>query len=437
MHPKKRVLYTQHFFIFASNLLLRNKLSNTIYDVAVVGGGIVGAASAYKIQKRFPGLKVILFEKENELAAHQTGHNSGVIHSGLYYKPGSYKAKNCVEGRRELVAFAKEHKIDHDVCGKVVVATKESELPFLTKIFNNGIANNTEGIERISSDQIKEIEPHCVGIDGIWVPCTGIIDFVGATKKMGELMLAINPASSIQLSCEVQSWERGENLTKIQTSKGVFSAKHTVFCGGLQSDRLAKKDKVDAPMEIVGFRGDYFELTEKGHHKVKNLIYPVPNPEFPFLGVHFTRMTNGEIECGPNAVFVFKREGYKKTSFNFKDTADALSYKGTWKLFAKHWRFGLDEYKRAFSKRLFLNRLQGLIPSLEMDDLKPGRCGVRAMALGPEGEMIEDFAIEYKESAIHVLNAPSPAATSALAIGESVAEMAQKYFTLNNIITTV
>lgn len=404
-------------------------MSDLVYDIAVIGGGIVGAASAYKIQKKFPNLKVVLFEKEGALAAHQTGHNSGVIHSGLYYKPGSYKAKNCVEGRRELVQFAKEHKIDHDVCGKVVVATKESELPFLEKIFANGIANDTEGIEKIGAQEIKDIEPHCVGIQGIWVPCTGIIDFVGATNKMGELMLAINPQSSIELNCEVKSWDSG-TISSIHTNKGTFKAKKLVFCGGLQSDRLAQKDDVKADMKIVGFRGDYYDLTEKGHHKVKNLIYPVPNPAFPFLGVHFTRMTNGDIECGPNAVFVFKREGYKKTSFNLKDTAEALSYKGTWKLFSKHWRFGLDEYKRAFSKRLFLNRLQGLIPSLEMDDLKPGRCGVRAMALGPEGEMIEDFAIEYKENAIHVLNAPSPAATSALAIGESVSDMAKKHFSL-------
>ncbi len=400
-----------------------------IFDVAIVGGGIVGLASAYKIQKRFPKLKVVVFEKEKELAPHQTGHNSGVIHSGLYYKPGSYKAKNCVQGRRELVKFAQEHKIDHDVCGKVVVAVEESELEFLDKIFQNGLANDTEGIEKITGDQVREIEPYVRGIAGIWVPCTGIIDFVGVTNKLAELIVAINPDSEIIMGCKVKDFDKAE-VNNISTSKGNFKAKNLVFCAGLQSDRMAWKDKIKPEMRIVGFRGDYYELTEKGKPKVKNLIYPVPNPAFPFLGVHFTRMTNGETECGPNAVFTFKREGYNKTSFNFKDSWQALTYKGTWKLFGKHWKFGWNEQRRAFSKKLFLKTLQRLIPDLEMDDLKPGRSGVRAMALGPNGEMIEDFCIEYSEGRIHVLNAPSPAATSALAIGEEVANMAEKHFLL-------
>lgn len=403
---------------------------NNVFDVAVIGGGIVGLASAYKIQKRHPDFKIVVFEKEKELAAHQTGHNSGVIHSGLYYKPGSYKAENCVKGRRELVSFAKEHHVDHDVCGKVVVATNESELPFLDKIFNNGLANQTEGIEKITGDQVREVEKYCEpAIAGIWVPCTGIIDYVGATNKLAELIRIINPNSKIYTSCEVLNFSQ-DDITTINTSKGNFQAKKKVFCGGLQSDRLAKKDNVKTDMEIVGFRGDYYELNDHAKHKVKNLIYPVPNPEFPFLGVHFTRMVNGDIECGPNAVFTFKREGYGKTDFSLKDTKDALSYSGTWKLFRKHWRFGLDEYKRAFSKKLFLNRLQRLIPSLTMDDIRVGRAGVRAMALGLDGEVIEDFKIEYKDNSIHVLNAPSPAATSALAIGEAVAEMADSHFDL-------
>lgn len=400
-----------------------------VYDIAVIGGGIVGLASAYKIQLRYPHLKVVVFEKEGQLAPHQTGHNSGVIHSGLYYKPGSYKAKNCVEGRKELVKFAQEHKIDHDVCGKVVVAVDKSELGFLDKIYSNGVANQTEGIEKINGDQVRDIEPYVKGIAGIWVPCTGIIDFVGVTNKLAELLKSINPDSDIIMNCRVNDFNKAE-VTDISTSKGVFKAKNLIFCAGLQSDRMAWKDNVKPGMRIVGFRGDYYELTDQGKHKVKNLIYPVPNPAFPFLGVHFTRMTNGETECGPNAVFTFKREGYNKTSFNIKDTWQALAYKGTWKLFAKHWRFGWNEQRRAFSKKLFLKTLQRLIPELEMNDLKPGRAGVRAMALGPEGEMIEDFKIEYKEGRIHVLNAPSPAATSALAIGEEVANMAQKHFKL-------
>ena len=401
------------------------------FDVAIIGGGIVGLASAYKIQRRHPEKKVVVFEKEEVLAAHQTGHNSGVIHSGLYYRPGSYRAKNCVAGRRELVSFAKEHNVTHDVCGKVVVATQEEELPRLDKIFENGLANDTEGIEKINGQQIKDIEPYCEGIAGIWVPCTGIIDFVGVTNKLAQLIKAINPQSEVITGCEVLNFEK-DSLNTISTTKGLYQSHYMVFCAGLQSDRMAKKDHVKSDMKIVGFRGDYYELADQGKHKVKNLIYPVPNPKFPFLGVHFTRMYNGEIECGPNAVFTFKREGYGKTDFNLKDTVDSLSYKGTWKLFVKHWRFGLDEYRRAFSKKLFLKRLQNLIPSLEMDDLKPGRAGVRAMALGMDGEVIDDFKIEYKENSIHVLNAPSPAATACLAIGEEVAEMADKHFALKS-----
>lgn len=398
-----------------------------VYDIAVVGGGIVGAASAYKIQQKYPHLKIAVFEKEKELASHQTGHNSGVIHSGLYYRPGSFRANNCVDGRRQLVKFAQEHKIKHDVCGKVVVATQESEMPFLNKIFDNGIANDTEGIEKITGEQVAEIESHCVGIAGIWVPCTGIIDFVATTKTLGELVESINKESTVYTSCEVLNIEKSDTSI-IHTTLGVFKSKKIIFCGGLQADRLAKKDKVDLDMQIVGFRGDYYELEDHAKHKVKNLIYPVPNPAFPFLGVHFTRMTNGDIECGPNAVFTFKREGYKKTDFDLKDTLQALGYAGTWRLFSKHWKFGIDEYRRAFSKKLFLKRLQGLIPSLEMDDLRPGRAGVRAMALGQDGEMLDDFVIKYADNAIHVLNAPSPAATACLAIGDQVCEMAEKHF---------
>ena len=403
-----------------------------IFDIIVVGGGVVGLASAWKIQEAFPHLSVLVLEKETQLAAHQTGHNSGVIHSGLYYKPGSYKAKNCVEGRRELVEFAKLHGIKHDVCGKIVVATKESELPILEKIFNNGLQNNVEGLEKIGPERIKEIEPHVVGIAGILVPCTGIIDFVGLTVKLGELIAARNPASNVLTGHCVTGVEKSGKETLVHTDQGDFVGRHLVFCGGLQADRLAKMDGLEnIGMRIVGFRGDYYDLTEKGRPKVKHLIYPIPDPAFPFLGVHFTRMVDGSIECGPNAVFVFKREGYGKFSFSLKDSFDALTYRGTWKLFFRHWRHGLEEYRRAFSKKLFLRQLQGLIPSLTMEDLKPGRAGVRAMALDPNGDMIDDFKIEYIQNSIHVLNAPSPAATSALAIGTAVREMAEKHFHLH------
>ncbi|RFC54545.1 L-2-hydroxyglutarate oxidase [Brumimicrobium aurantiacum] len=405
-------------------------MENQVYDIAIIGGGIVGAATFYKLQKRNPELNIILIEKENRFADHQTGNNSGVIHSGLYYKPGSLKAENCVKGRHELVQFAKDNKVPHDVCGKVVVATKESELPFMNKIFDNGIANNTEGIEKISAEEVKDHEPYVEGIGGIWVPCTGIIDYRNATEKMVANAEGLNTNSKTVLGEEVIGVEKHDDYSTVVGATQKFNAKHLIFCAGLQADRLARKDGVDLKEQVVGFRGDYYELTDQAKHKVKNLIYPVPNPDFPFLGVHFTRMTDGETECGPNAVFTFKREGYGKTDFNMKDTFDALSYGGTWKLFFNNMKFGIDEYRRAFSKKLFLKTLQGLIPSLEMDDLRVGRSGVRALLLGQDGDTRDDFRIEYHGHSIHVLNAPSPAATASLAIGGQIAEKAEQHFAL-------
>ena len=401
------------------------------YDVVIVGGGIVGAATLYQLQQRYPDRTMLLIEKEAGLADHQTGNNSGVIHSGLYYPPGSLKAKNCVEGRRALVRFAQEHNIPHDVCGKVVVAVEDSELPMLEKIHGIGQQNEIEGLERINADQLREIEPHCKGIDALWVPCTGIIDYRAATKKMVGLALGQQPASALLLGEEVTSFERDGKETVVRTNKAPagYRAKHVVVCGGLQADRLARKDGVDLKERVVGFRGDYYELTDQAKHKVRNLIYPVPNPDFPFLGVHFTRMTDGEIECGPNAVFTFKREGYGKTDFDLKDTMEALGYGGTWKLFFQNVAFGINEYRRAFSKRLFLKTLQRMIPDLTMDDLRPGRSGVRALLLSREGDTRDDFRISYTDRNIHVLNAPSPAATAALAIGDYIADLAEERFT--------
>jgi len=408
-------------------------MDNTVFDITIIGGGCVGLSAAYKINLHYPQLKILVLEKENKLAAHQTGRNSGVIHSGLYYKPGSYKAKNCVEGRRELVQFAREYNIPHEVCGKVIAAVTVEELPQLNKVFDNGIQNGVEGVEKINADQIRQIEPFCTGIAGIHVPCTGIIDFEALTNKLAELSEAKFTGSKVLLNHEVISFQKNGDYVMVHTSRGKYRSKKIVNCAGLYSDRIARKDGVQAPMQIVGFRGDYYDLTEKALHKVRNLIYPVPDPRFPFLGVHFTRMIRGGVECGPNAVFTFKREGYGKTDFDFRDTAQALGYKGTWNLLFRHWRFALDEYSRAFSKRLFLARLRKLIPSLQMDDITPGRAGVRAMALAPDGNMIDDFKIEFRGNSLHVLNAPSPAATACLAIGDAIREMAEKYFQLAKV----
>lgn len=406
-------------------------MSNTNFDIIIVGGGIVGLATAYKLQSQNPTKTILVLEKEKEVAAHQTGHNSGVIHSGIYYKPGSYKAVKCVEGRRELMSFVKEHNIPHDLCGKIIVATEESELAHMNKVFTNGVANGVEGIEMIDAKRISEIEPHCKGIAGIWVPCTGIIDYSDVARKYVELIHAKNNGCKVLTEHKVTDFiKKSDHTTDVVTEKGTFNATYIISCAGLQADRITKKDHVKTDSAIVGFRGDYYDLTEKGRSKVKNLIYPVPNPEFPFLGVHFTRMIKGGVECGPNAVFVFDREGYSKTAFSLKDTLEAFGFMGTWKFFKKHWRFGLDEYRGAFSKTYFLNRLRKLIPDLQMDDIEPARCGIRAMALSGEGNMLDDFKIEFSGNSMHVINSPSPAATASLAYGNEIATQAKAYFKL-------
>jgi (S)-2-hydroxyglutarate dehydrogenase len=296
------------------------------FDVIVIGAGIVGLSTAYKLNLHHPNLKICVLDKEDKVSAHQTGRNSGVLHSGIYYKPGSYKAKNCVEGRREMVAFAKEHNIGHDICGKLIVATHESELAHMEKVYNHGLQNGVEDIRMVGPEEIREIEPYCVGIKGIHVGCTGIIDFPAVCEVLSKLIHEKFNGSEVKLQHEVLGFEKSTDSTTVITNKGKYTARYIVNCSGLQSDRIAKKDQMDPGMKIVGFRGDYYELTPEAQHKVKHLIYPVPNPQFPFLGVHFTRMIHHPTECGPNAVFVFKREGYGKTDFSLGDTMDALSY---------------------------------------------------------------------------------------------------------------
>tara|TARA_B100001778_G_scaffold316488_1_gene303431 strand:- start:580 stop:1782 length:1203 start_codon:yes stop_codon:yes gene_type:complete len=399
---------------------------NQKYDITIIGGGIIGLATAYSLQIKYPKLNLLILEKEKKLASHQTGKNSGVIHSGLYYKPGSLKANNCVLGRKKIVQFSKENNIDFDICGKLVVATNEKEAEYLLKLKENGLKNNLKNLEILNPSEFKDIEPYVFGVSALWVPQTGIIDYSSVTEKLAEKIITKNKNSKIEKSCNLIDFE-DEN---IYTSKGKFISKHIIFCGGLFADRLAYKDNLDLNFKIVGFRGDYYKLKDEKRYKVNNLIYPVPNPSFPFLGVHFTRMTSGEIECGPNAVFTFKREGYGKYDFNFKDTYDALSYKGTRKLFINNWKFGLNEYKRAFSKSLFLKELQKMLPSLSINDIIEHRSGVRAIALNNEGLILDDFKVLSTDKNIHILNAPSPAATAALSIGDYVREKATLEFKL-------
>ena len=397
------------------------------FDISIIGGGIVGLSTAYKLQSKYPNLKIAVIEKENSLAYHQTGRNSGVIHSGLYYKPGSFRAKNCVDGRKQLVKFAIENNIRHEICGKIVLAKNSEEAKRLDQLKSNGIKNGLVGLKILNKEELNQIEPYAGGVAALHVPESGIIDYKQTTEKFAEKILSINKKSKIILSCEVYNFDD----TSLFTSKGKIFSKSNIFCSGLFSDRLAKKDNIKADMKIVGFRGDYFKLKPKAKNKVKHLIYPVPNPEFPFLGVHLTRMTNGEIECGPNAVYTFKREGYNKFSFSIRDTIESLFFIGTIKLFINHWKFGLNEYKRSFSKRLFLRDLQKLVPSLELDDIEEAKSGVRAMALGKDGEVIDDFKIVKSKRNIHVLNAPSPAATACLSIADSIVDIAGRELRLN------
>ena len=385
------------------------------YDFIVVGGGIVGAAVYYKLATAHPEAKIVLLEKESALASHQTGRNSGVIHSGLYYKPGSLKARTCLDGYRQMLDFAAEHGVKHDVCGKIVAAVGPEEEARLETLRLRGTENGLDGLRYLSDQELREREPEASATKALLVPQTGIIHYADAA----EAMLAAG-RGAVRLNTQVTGFTRDG----VQTSTGRIRGKHVLVCAGLQSDRLARLDGVDAGLRIVPFRGDYYELSPRAQAKVRHLIYPVPDPNFPFLGVHFTRMIHGGVECGPNAVFSFAREGYTKTACDAGDAAAALSYAGTWKLFAKHWRYGLGEYERAFSKQKFLAALQRLIPSLRPEDLQPGRAGIRAQALRRDGSLEDDFVLRQGERAFHVLNAPSPAATASLAIADEILRQA-------------
>lgn len=389
------------------------------FDVAIIGAGIVGLSSAYKFTLAHPDLNILVLEKENDVAVHQTGRNSGVIHSGIYYKPGSYKAKNCINGRHQLVDFCEEHGVEYDICGKVIVATEEDEQPRLRDIYERGLENGIEGIELIGEKELHNIEPYVNGVEAIRVPCAGIVDYKGVCRVLADL-ITNQPGNRILFNRKVDGVFSENGYLRVQTEKENFQTNRVINCAGLQSDLVAKSAGIEPHIQIVPFRGEYYELTSDAEHKVKGLIYPLPNHDFPFLGVHFTRMALGGVECGPNAVFAFNREGYQKTSFNFQDTIETVNFPGFWKLAGKHWKRGIDEYYRSFSKRAFLENLQKLIPSITIDDIKPSPAGVRAMALKKNGDILDDFWIKKRQDQVHVLNAPSPAATAGLAIGDQV-----------------
>lgn len=391
-------------------------------DIAIVGGGIVGLATALAIVTRKPGTTVCVLEKEATLGSHQTGNNSGVIHSGLYYKPGSAKAQTCVEGARRMVEFCKEHGIAHSICGKIVVATNEAELPALAELYRRGKANAVAGIEEIGPERIREIEPHAAGIKALWVPSTGIVDYVAVSKKYGELIAS--KGGTVLTGAKVLSIRRDTNGDEIlSTTAGEVRAKTIINCAGLHSDRVARLSGAKPDAKIVPFRGQYYQLKPAAQHLVKGLIYPVPDARFPFLGVHFTRMVSGGVEAGPNALLALKREGYADYAFNARDAFESLTYPGFWRMAAKYWRIGISETLRSFSKAAFVRSLQKLVPEIQSNDIESFGAGVRAQALLNDGSLVDDFRIVREERAIHVLNAPSPAATASLAIGDRIADL--------------
>lgn len=396
------------------------------YDVVIIGGGIVGLATALKIKEQKPQLSVIVLEKEACVARHQTGHNSGVIHSGIYYKPGSLKAQNCLRGYNYLLDFCKKNDIRYDLCGKIIVSTAEHELQPMENVYQRGLQNGLQGMKKLSAGELKEYEPHVNGIAGIFVPQTGIIDYKEVSAKIAENFQQYG--GHVLTSSKVTEINYNGTLSEVITEDKTYTGRLVINCAGLHSDKVAALTREKLDVRIIPFRGEYFLLKKEKQGLVKNLIYPVPDPNFPFLGVHFTRMIHGEVEAGPNAVFAFKREGYKKTDINIKETLESLMWPGFQKVMAKYWKTGMGEFYRSFSKAAFTKALQRLIPEVQEDDLIPAGAGVRAQACDRTGGLIDDFLILEDEHVINVCNAPSPAATSSLSIGHTLADMAVKRF---------
>ncbi|HET7090862.1 MAG TPA: L-2-hydroxyglutarate oxidase [Anaerolineae bacterium] len=397
------------------------------YDVAIIGGGIVGLATALALASR-ARVSLVVLEAEAQLAAHQTGHNSGVIHSGLYYKPGSLKARNCVEGRQALYRFCEEHGIAHELCGKIVVATSEDELPALNELERRGRENGLNGMRRLRGEEIRDYEPHAGGIAGLHVPETGIVDYVQVAQTVASLVW--QTGGEVRLRSRVRRFHRAADALALETDSGTVDCRNLINCGGLHSDRIARMCGVDPGLRIVPFRGEYYELISNRRSLVRNLIYPVPDPRFPFLGVHFTRMIHGGVAAGPNAVLAFRREGYRRSSFSARDTLSLLGHSGFWRMARRYWRMGLGEFYRSLSKRAFVKALQRLMPELRVEDVRPAGAGVRAQALEPGGSLVDDFRIIETGRMIHVLNVPSPAATASFSIGRTIADMAVRDFGL-------
>ncbi len=391
-----------------------------IYDVTIAGAGIVGLAAGLKLLEKNPSLKILILEKEDGISKHQSGHNSGVIHSGIYYKPGSLKALNCRKGYNQLLKFCDKENIPYNICGKVIVAAQEKELQFLENLYERGIANGLNDIKKISAEELKEYEPHAFGIKAIHVPYTGIIDFKVVCSKYSELIQA--SGGEIKLNEKVKKFISAGNDIEIITQNSSFTSKSFVNCCGLYSDEIARLSSDYQDIRIIPFRGEYYKIRKEKHYIVKSLIYPVPNPEFPFLGVHFTRLIEGGVEAGPNAVLSFKKEGYTKASFSLYDTFKTFSWRGFQKVMTRYTKIGLGEFYRSYNKGAFVKALQKLVPEITKDDLEKGGAGVRAQAIDKHGKLMDDFVIDIKNKIINVLNAPSPAATSSLAIGEKISE---------------